>query len=90
MSAKAKQEKLSLGLNLDHYNFMSTGSFKPVETSRPGVFVCGACQAPKDIPSSVVDSSAAALPGSRRPRYVPRVQTTATRRFNMETANHQT
>ena len=55
---RALAEKL--GLKLDHYNFLSTGSFKPVETNRPGVFVCGACQAPKDIPSSVVDSSAAA------------------------------
>ena len=49
-----------LGIALDHYHFIGTSSFKPVETSRPGIFVCGACQAPKDIPSSVVDSSAAA------------------------------
>ena len=55
---RALAEKL--GLTLDHYNFVNTGSFKPVETSAPGIFVCGACQAPKDIPSSVVDSSAAA------------------------------
>jgi heterodisulfide reductase subunit A len=48
------------GLELDHYNYVSTGSFKPVETATSGIFVCGACQAPKDIPSSVVDSSAAA------------------------------
>jgi heterodisulfide reductase subunit A len=31
-----------------------------VSTSRPGVLVCGTTQAPKDIPSSVVDASAAA------------------------------
>ena len=49
-----------LGIKLDHYHFVSAGSFNPVETSRPGIFVCGACQGPKDIPSSVVDSSAAA------------------------------
>ena len=55
---RALAEKL--GLALDHYNFVTTGSFKPVETATPGIFVCGACQAPKDIPSSVVDSSAAA------------------------------
>ena len=48
------------GLEVDHYNYVSTGSFKPVETATPGIFVCGACQAPKDIPSSVVDFSAAA------------------------------
>ena len=48
------------GLELDHYNYVNTGSFRPVETGTSGIFVCGACQAPKDIPSSVVDSSAAA------------------------------
>jgi len=55
-----------LGVDLDHYNFASTGSFAPVESSKPGIYVCGAFEAPKDIPSSVVDSSAAAgVVGSR-------------------------
>jgi len=49
-----------LGVELSSYNFIGTSSFSPVKTSRPGVYVCGAQQAPKDIPSSVVDSSAAA------------------------------
>jgi heterodisulfide reductase subunit A2 len=49
-----------LGVDLDHYNFASTKSFEPVNTSKPGIYVCGAFEAPKDIPSSVVDSSAAA------------------------------
>jgi heterodisulfide reductase subunit A len=54
------------GIDLDHYNFARTSSFDPVETSRSGVYVCGAFQAPKDIPSSVIDSSAAAgVAGSR-------------------------
>jgi len=54
------------GVKLDHYNFASTSSFAPVESSRPGVYVCGVCQGPKDIPTSVVDSSAAAgVAGSR-------------------------
>jgi heterodisulfide reductase subunit A len=48
------------GIDLDHYNFARTDSFEPVQTSRPGIYVCGAFQAPKDIPSSVIDSSAAA------------------------------
>ncbi len=55
---RALAEKM--GLQLDHYDFVETDSFKPVETGTPGIFVCGACQGPKDIPSSVVDSSAAA------------------------------
>jgi heterodisulfide reductase subunit A len=49
-----------LGIELDAYNFASTSSFAPVLTSRPGIYVCGAFESPKDIPSSVVDSSAAA------------------------------
>ena len=50
----------NLGVELDHYNFARTSSFEPVQSSRPGVYVCGVFQAPKDIPASVVDSSAAA------------------------------
>jgi heterodisulfide reductase subunit A len=50
----------SLGVELNHYNFASTSSFEPVASSKPGIYVCGAFQAPKDIPSSVIDSSAAA------------------------------
>jgi len=45
---------------LDPYQFVQTGSFAPVQTSVPGMFVCGAAGAPKDIPSSVIESSAAA------------------------------
>ncbi len=59
-SAEGRALAEKLGLPLDHYNYVSTDSFTPVETATPGIFVCGACQAPKDIPSSVVDSSAAA------------------------------
>ena len=33
---------------------------RPVETTAAGVFVCGACQAPKDIPEAVAQASAAA------------------------------
>ena len=50
----------SLGIDLDHYNFAATSSFNPVQTSRPGIYACGTFDAPKDIPSSVIDSSAAA------------------------------
>ncbi|NQU63758.1 MAG: FAD-dependent oxidoreductase, partial [SAR324 cluster bacterium] len=41
-------------------NFARTTSLAPVATSRPGVFVSGAFQGPKDIPQAVVDASAAA------------------------------
>ncbi len=49
-----------LDVELDKYNFAVTHPFSPVETSRPGVFVSGVLQGPKDIPSSVTEASAAA------------------------------
>jgi heterodisulfide reductase subunit A-like polyferredoxin len=49
-----------LGVELDGDDFVETGTFSPVETSRKGVYVCGAFQEPKDIPYSVMEASAAA------------------------------
>ena len=49
-----------MGIELSEGRFCRTGSFNPVATSKEGVYVCGAFQGPKDIPQSVVDSSAAA------------------------------
>ena len=48
------------GVALDPYGFAVTDGFAPVQSSRPGIYVCGAFQGPKDIPSSVIDASAAA------------------------------
>jgi len=51
-----------LGLELDEYNFFKSKDlqFSPVDTNILGVFVCGYCQGPKDIPESVAQASAAA------------------------------
>jgi len=49
-----------LNVKLDKYNFATTQTFAPVETSRPGVYACGVFQEPKDIPSSIIEASAAA------------------------------
>lgn len=49
-----------LGIQLDDYGFCHSPSFRPIETSRPGVYAVGPFQSPKDIPESVVDASAAA------------------------------
>lgn len=49
-----------IGVELDHYNFVDTSSFEPVKTSRQGIYVCGAFEAPKDIPETVAQASAAA------------------------------
>jgi heterodisulfide reductase subunit A2 len=50
----------NLGIELTDGNFCKTETFEPVETSRKGIYVCGAFQGPKDIPQSVIDASAAA------------------------------
>jgi heterodisulfide reductase subunit A len=50
----------ALGVETDHYHFVRTDPFHPVETTRDGVFVCGTVDGPKDIPSSVTQASAAA------------------------------
>ncbi len=49
-----------LGVELGDHAFVKTGSFTPVATSRPGIYVCGALAGPKDIPISVMEASAAA------------------------------
>jgi heterodisulfide reductase subunit A len=41
-------------------NFAATSDFAPVQTSREGIFTCGAIAGPKDIPQAVVEGSAAA------------------------------
>lgn len=52
------------GVELDECNFIKTEPFSPVETTVPGIFVCGYCQGPLDIPESVVQASAAAARAS--------------------------
>ncbi|MBU3947552.1 MAG: FAD-dependent oxidoreductase [Proteobacteria bacterium] len=49
-----------LGIELDHYNFCKTDNFSPVSTSKPGIYVCGAFEGPKDIPETVMQASGAA------------------------------
>jgi heterodisulfide reductase subunit A len=50
----------NLGIDLTDGQFCETSSFRPVATSREGIFVCGAFQGPKDIPQSVIEASSAA------------------------------
>ncbi|MCP3873538.1 MAG: CoB--CoM heterodisulfide reductase iron-sulfur subunit A family protein, partial [Desulfobacteraceae bacterium] len=56
---KSKRLARDLGIDINTYGFAKTTSFLPVETTRPGVYVCGAFQAPKTIPTAVIDASAA-------------------------------
>ncbi len=50
----------TIGIELNKYKFCETQVFSPMETSKPGVFTCGAFSAPKDIPESVAQASGAA------------------------------
>jgi heterodisulfide reductase subunit A-like polyferredoxin len=56
----AKKLAGSLGIELEEHGFCKTQLENPVQTSRPGVFVCGAFGGPKDIPETVMEASAAA------------------------------
>ena len=58
--AKAEELAKNFGIKLNKYKFCATGTFSPMETSKAGVFVCGAFSAPKDIPESVAQASGAA------------------------------
>jgi heterodisulfide reductase subunit A len=51
-----------LGIAYDTYGWLSEAhpKLRPVETSNAGIFLAGACQAPKDIPESVAQASGAA------------------------------
>jgi len=49
-----------MGLQLDAHGFCATDPLNVVATSRPGVYVCGVAQGPKDIPDSVQQGSSAA------------------------------
>jgi len=61
---QTSQEVVGLANNLDialtEGRFCQTPSFHPVETSRKGIYVCGAFAGPKDIPQSVIEASSAA------------------------------
>jgi heterodisulfide reductase subunit A len=49
-----------IGVDLNPWGFARTAELLPLETSRPGVFVAGVFQEPKDIPDTVMQASAAA------------------------------
>ncbi|MFQ5905570.1 MAG: FAD-dependent oxidoreductase, partial [bacterium] len=50
----------ALGIELNMHGFCKTEELNPIQTSRPGIFVCGAFSGPKDIPETVAQASAAA------------------------------
>lgn len=61
-SGSIKDMSSMMHLSLNDYQFVHIPDrlFHPVDTEIPGLFACGFCQAPQDIPDSVVQASAAA------------------------------
>lgn len=49
-----------IGLEVNDFGFYATDPSQPLDTSRPGIFVCGCAQSPMDIPESVAQASSAA------------------------------
>jgi heterodisulfide reductase subunit A len=56
----AAQLSRLLDIELNEYGFCETDKFTPLQTSRPGVYVCGAFSSPKEIVETIIDASGAA------------------------------
>ncbi|PIU28299.1 MAG: heterodisulfide reductase [Candidatus Hydromicrobium americanum] len=56
----AKELNSNFGIELNEHGFCWTDPFKPVESSKEGIFVCGPFTEPKDIPETVVQAGGAA------------------------------
>ncbi len=61
----ARQLAEVLDIELNEYGFCQTDKFTPLQTSRPGVFVCGAFSSPKEIVETIIDASGAAAEAMR-------------------------
>lgn len=55
-----KQLAEILDIEIDRFGFYKTSANQPLDTSRPGIFVCGCAHGPMDIPESVAQASSAA------------------------------
>lgn len=63
LEAPESAESLAAAAEVEsnRYDFCKTELSTPLQTSRPGVYVAGSFQAPKDVPESVTDASGAAV-----------------------------
>jgi heterodisulfide reductase subunit A len=57
--ADVKRLAGQFGIELNDHGFCKTDPARPIETTRPGIFISGAFQGPLDIPESVVTASGA-------------------------------
>jgi len=49
-----------LGIQVNPYGFCQTDKFAPLETSKPGIYVCGTFASPKEIAETILDAAGAA------------------------------
>ena len=61
---KIKETAGKLNIELNEYGFSKVSSFRPVSTSRAGIFVAGTFSGPKDIPGTVMEASGSASSAS--------------------------
>ncbi len=52
-----KRDSQIYQIELNEHGFIKTTDFKPLNTSRDGIFVCGSFSEPKDIPDSITEGS---------------------------------
>jgi len=58
--AEEMAQKMKISYDADHFLSEAHPKLRPVEMNTAGIFVAGACQAPKDIPETVAQASGAA------------------------------
>ncbi|GAI27445.1 unnamed protein product, partial [marine sediment metagenome] len=56
----ARKLNSNFGIKLNEHGFCWTDPFKPVESNKEGIFVCGPFTEPKDIPETVTQAGGAA------------------------------
>jgi heterodisulfide reductase subunit A len=54
-----------VGFKLNEFGFCRSDTFMPLQTTREGIYVCGAMNGPKDIPESVISASGAVANAAR-------------------------
>ena len=64
IAQKTKDLAALLEIDLDRYGFAVSDAFSPLASTRPGIFVCGVVNGPKDIPETVIEASGAAQAAS--------------------------
>jgi len=55
----AEEISKKFGIELNEFNFCKTDPFKPVESTREGIYVSGPFTEPKDIPETIMQASGA-------------------------------